>query len=112
MSTRSGTLYIARLGGELVGTVLGDPAPAREHLHRRDRCPGGPGAAGGGGGGGALLEYAESVAAGRGRTSLDAYCEIPLEQVERAAGLLPAKSGAGGLPRDEAVNGLCGRGRV
>ncbi|HYH76905.1 MAG TPA: GNAT family N-acetyltransferase, partial [Arthrobacter sp.] len=50
-----------------------------------------------------LLEYAESVAVARGRTSLDAYCEVPLEQVERAAMLLPAKSGAGGLPGDEAA---------
>ncbi|HJV98067.1 MAG TPA: GNAT family N-acetyltransferase [Arthrobacter sp.] len=49
-----------------------------------------------------LLEYAESVAAGRGRRSLDAYCEIPPEQMEHSGRLLPAKSGAGGLPWGEA----------
>ncbi|HEY9358198.1 MAG TPA: GNAT family N-acetyltransferase, partial [Arthrobacter sp.] len=94
-------VYIARLGGELVG-ICSVTLPLRENTntagidvlvapaHRRR------------GWGRQLLEYAESVAAGRGRTSLDAYCEIPLELVERSAGLLPAKSGAGGLPRDEA----------
>ena len=94
-------LYIARLGGAVVG-LCSVTLPLRENTstagidvlvapeYRRrgwGRC---------------LLEYAESVAAGRGRTSLDAYCEIPLEQVERAGRLLPAKSGAGGLPRDDA----------
>ena len=94
-------VYIARLGGELVG-ICSVTLPLRENTntagidvlvapaHRRR------------GWGRQLLEYAESVAAGRGRTSLDAYCEIPVELVERSAGLLPAKSGAGGLPRDEA----------
>lgn len=94
-------LYIARLGGSLVG-LCSVTLPLRENTstagidvlvapeYRRR------------GWGRRLLEYAESVAAVRGRTSLDAYCEIPLEQVERAGRLLPAKSGAGGLPRDEA----------
>lgn len=94
-------LYIARLGTELVG-MCSVTLPLRENTstagidvlvapaHRRR------------GWGRRLLEHAESVAAGRGRTSLDSYCEIPLELVERSAGLLPAKSGAGGLPRDEA----------
>jgi GNAT superfamily N-acetyltransferase len=50
--------------------------------------------------GGALLEHAESVARGRGRTSLDAYHEVPLEAAKGGT-LLPAKSGAGGLPLDE-----------
>ena len=93
-------LYIARLGTELVG-MCSVTLPLRENTttagidvlvapaHRRR------------GWGRQLLEYAESAAAGRGRTSLDAYCEIPLELVEYSAGLLPAKSGAGGLPRDE-----------
>jgi GNAT superfamily N-acetyltransferase len=94
-------LYIARLSGALVG-LCSVTLPLRENTstagidvlvapeYRRR------------GWGRRLLDYAESVAAERGRTSLDAYCEIPLEQVERAARLLPAKSGAGGLPRDEA----------
>lgn len=94
-------LFIARLNGAMVGLcsvtlplrentstagidVLVAPAYRRRGWGRR------------------LLDYAESVAAGRGRTSLDAYCEVPLELVERSGRLLPAKSGAGGLPPDEA----------
>ncbi|WP_426226325.1 GNAT family N-acetyltransferase [Pseudarthrobacter sp. DSP2-3-2b1] len=50
-----------------------------------------------------LLAYAEAVAIDRGRTSLDAYCELPAAAVDQAARLLPAKSGAGGLPADDAV---------
>ena len=48
-----------------------------------------------------LLEHAEAVAVARGRTSLDSYCEVPAELVDRAERLLPAKSGAGGLPMDD-----------
>ncbi|ADX73952.1 acetyltransferase (GNAT) family protein [Pseudarthrobacter phenanthrenivorans Sphe3] len=49
-----------------------------------------------------LLHFAEAVAQENHRTSLDGYFELPAEQVDRAAGaLLPAKSGAGGLPADE-----------
>jgi GNAT superfamily N-acetyltransferase len=93
-------LYIARSDGAVVG-LCSVTLPLRENTstagidvlvapeYRRR------------GWGRRLLEYAESVAVGRGRTSLDAYCEVPLEQVERAARLLPAKSGAGGLPHDE-----------
>ena len=94
-------LYAARLGGELVG-LCSVTLPLRENTASAGidvlvapayrRC----------GWGRRLLEYAESVAATRGRTSLDAYCEIPREQAERPGTLLQAKSGAGGLPRDEA----------
>jgi GNAT superfamily N-acetyltransferase len=93
-------LFIARLGRELVGTcsvtlplrentatagidVLVAPACRRRGWGRR------------------LLEHAEAVAVERGRTSLDAYCELPAEPVERAGRMLPAKSGAGGLPAEE-----------
>lgn len=48
-----------------------------------------------------LLAHAEAVALGRGRTSLDGYCEVPAEIVDGAERLLPAKSGAGGLPADD-----------
>lgn len=93
-------LFIARLGRDLVGTcsvtmplrentatagidVLVAPAHRRRGLGRR------------------LLEFAEAVAAEHGRTSLDAYCELPPEPVERVGRMLPAKSGAGGLPAEE-----------
>jgi GNAT superfamily N-acetyltransferase len=48
-----------------------------------------------------LLAHAEGVAVQRGRTSLGAYCELPADPVEKAARLLSAKSGAGGLPADD-----------
>lgn len=48
-----------------------------------------------------LLAHAEAVAADAGRTSLDAYCELPAGTVENAVRLIPAKSGAGGLPADD-----------
>lgn len=93
-------LFIARLDREMVGTcsvtlplrentatagidMLVAPAYRRQGWGRR------------------LLEHAEEVAAERGRTSLDAYCELPEEPVERAGRMLPAKSGAGGLPAEE-----------
>ncbi|MCU1568359.1 MAG: family acetyltransferase [Pseudarthrobacter sp.] len=94
-------LFVARLGADVVG-LCSVTLPLRENTttagidvlvapaHRRR------------GWGSRLLEHAESVAAARGRTSLDAYCEIPAARVERSRQLLPAKSGAGGLPRDEA----------
>ncbi|HEU4668969.1 MAG TPA: GNAT family N-acetyltransferase [Arthrobacter sp.] len=92
-------LYLARLGGEPVGLcsvtlplrentytagidVLVSPARRRQGLGR------------------ILLEHAEAIARERGRTSLDAYHEIPLESADGAE-LLPAKSGAGGLPLTE-----------
>jgi GNAT superfamily N-acetyltransferase len=93
-------LFIARLDREPVGTcsvtlplrentgtagidVLVAPAYRRRGWGRR------------------LLEHAEAVAAERGRTSFDAYCELPAEPAERAGRMLPAKSGAGGLPAEE-----------
>ena len=95
-------LYRARLGPETVGTcsvtlplhenthtagidVLVTPGRRRQGLGR------------------ALVAYAEGVARARGRTSLDAYHEVPLDRTEGGS-LLPAKSGAGGLPvNDPAV---------
>jgi GNAT superfamily N-acetyltransferase len=92
-------LYLARLGSETVG-MCSVTLPLRENLHtagidvliapayRRQGL------------GRALLDHAEAVARNRGRTSLDAYHEVPLRGTEGSA-LLPAKSGAGGLPLDE-----------
>jgi GNAT superfamily N-acetyltransferase len=91
--------YLAKRGTETVG-VCSVTLPLKENTctagidvliapaHRRR------------GFGSALLEHAEAVARGRGRTSLDAYHEVPLEAA-KGANLLPAKSGAGGLPLDE-----------
>jgi GNAT superfamily N-acetyltransferase len=92
-------LYLASLGSETVG-MCSVTLPLRENFHtagidvliapaRRRQ-----------GLGRALLEHAEAVARNRGRTSLDAYHEVPLRATEGSA-LLPAKSGAGGLPLDE-----------
>ncbi|MGM9472340.1 GNAT family N-acetyltransferase [Pseudarthrobacter sp. YS3] len=93
-------LFIARLGQETIGACT-VTLPLRENTntagisvdvaaaHRRR------------GWGRRLLEHAEAVAVRRGRTSLDAYCEVPAEPVDDAARLLPAKSGAGGLPADD-----------
>jgi GNAT superfamily N-acetyltransferase len=93
-------VFIARQGREAVGTCSVS-LPLRENtataginvlvapgFRRRGR-------------GRRLLEYAEAVAVARGRTSLDGYCELPAEAVDRAERLLPAKSGAGGLPLDD-----------
>ncbi|MDQ0690092.1 GNAT family N-acetyltransferase [Arthrobacter sp. W4I7] len=92
-------LYLARLGSETVG-MCSVTLPLRENFHtagidvliapahRRQGL------------GHALLDHAEAVARNRGRTSLDAYHEVPLRGTEGTA-LLPAKSGAGGLPLDE-----------
>jgi GNAT superfamily N-acetyltransferase len=92
-------LYLARLGGKPVG-LCSVTLPLRENTytagidvlvspaHRRHGL------------GRILLEYAEVIARDRGRTSLDAYHEVPLESAEGAE-LLPAKSGAGGLPLTE-----------
>lgn len=89
-------LYLARLGGEPVG-ICSVTLPLRENTHTagidvlispayRRR-----------GLGRFLREHAETIARERGRTSLDAYHEVPLENAD-GAGVLPAKSGAGGLP--------------
>lgn len=93
-------LFIARQGQETVGTcsvtlplrentatagiqVLVSPPFRRQGWGRR------------------LLEHAEAVAVGMGRTSLDGYCEVPAELVDGSEHLRPAKSGAGGLPSDD-----------
>ncbi|MBT2249667.1 GNAT family N-acetyltransferase [Arthrobacter sp. BHU FT2] len=60
--------------------ILVDPAHRRRGLGR------------------ALLDYAEAVARGRGRTSLDGYHEVPLDRVGPGTDMLPARSGAGALP--------------
>ncbi|MET3719081.1 GNAT family N-acetyltransferase [Arthrobacter sp. UYEF21] len=90
-------LFVARLGQETVGmcsvtfplrentatagiNVLVEPAFRRRGLGRQ------------------LLHYAEAVAQENGRTSLDGYFELPAGLVEGCGPLLPAKSGAGGLP--------------
>ncbi|MDQ0868501.1 GNAT superfamily N-acetyltransferase [Arthrobacter sp. V1I9] len=92
-------LYLAKLGAVTVG-MCSVTFPLRENTHtagiqvlvvpayRRQGL------------GRALLEHAEAAARERGRTSLDAYHEVPLQAADGAA-LLPAKSGAGGLPLDE-----------
>jgi GNAT superfamily N-acetyltransferase len=49
----------------------------------------------------ALLGHAEAVAHTRGRSSLDAFHEIPLEAWEGGSRMLAAKSGAGHLPMDD-----------
>lgn len=90
-------LFVARLGPEAAGmcsvtlplrentatagiNVLVAPAFRRRGLGRR------------------LLDYAEDVARGSGRTSLDGYFELPASLMADAGPLVPAKSGAGGLP--------------
>lgn len=93
-------LYIARLGEQTVGTCS-VTLPLRENTStagilvdvaapfRRQ------------GWGHRLLEHVEAFAADRGRTSFDAYCELPEGAVGDGVRLLPAKSGAGGLPADD-----------
>jgi GNAT superfamily N-acetyltransferase len=93
-------LYLARVGGMPAGLcsvtlplrentstagidVLVDPAYRRQGLGR------------------ALLDYAEGVAVERGRTSLDAYHEVPLELVRADSVMVPARSGAGELPLND-----------
>ena len=89
-------LYLARLNGKAVGTCAVE-LPLRENTHtagidvlvgsayRRQGL------------GRTLLLHAESIARARGRTSLYGYHEVPLASADSSA-LLPAKSGAGGLP--------------
>lgn len=45
-----------------------------------------------------LLEFAEATARERGRTVFDGYCEEPANHEPDPAGMLPAKSGTGGMP--------------
>ncbi|WP_411373925.1 GNAT family N-acetyltransferase [Arthrobacter sp. MPF02] len=93
-------LFLARLDGQPLG-LCSVTLPLREntaragidvlvgpHFRRR-------------GYGRALLEHAESLARGRGRTSLDAYHEVPLGLVQPGSVMVPAKSGAGGLPLND-----------
>ncbi|WP_461187391.1 GNAT family N-acetyltransferase [Arthrobacter sp. Z4-13] len=92
-------LYLAKIGTVAVGTCS-VTLPLRENTHtagidvliapahRRQGL------------GRALLEHSEAVACEHGRTSLDAYHEEPWQAADGAA-LLPAKSGAGGLPLNQ-----------
>lgn len=93
-------LFIARLGQETVGTCS-VTLPLRENTYTAGISVDVAGAYRRQGWGRRLLEHAEAVAVRRGRTSLDAYCEVPAAQVDRAARLLHAKSGAGSLPADD-----------
>lgn len=49
----------------------------------------------------ALLDQAEAVARKRGRSSLDAFHELPLDAVRPGARMVAAKSGAGALPLED-----------
>jgi len=94
-------LYIARLDGQTVG-LCSVTLPLRENqttagvdvlvvaARRRQSW------------GRQLLDYAEKIASERGRRSLYAYFEVPHRSVAGADRILPAKSGAGGLPLEEA----------
>ncbi|WP_248759568.1 GNAT family N-acetyltransferase [Pseudarthrobacter sp. SSS035] len=93
-------LFIARLGQETVGTCS-VTLPLRENTYTAGIMVDVAAAFRRQGWGRRLLEHAEAVAAESGRTSLDAYCELPAGPVENAARLIPAKSGAGGLPADD-----------
>ena len=92
-------LFVGRIGQETVGmcfvtlplrenlatagiNVLVAPAFRRRGLGRR------------------LLQHAEAVARENSRTSLDGYFELPADVMDGSAPVLPAKSGAGGLPAD------------
>lgn len=92
-------LFIARLGQQTVGTCS-VTLPLRENTSTAGILVDVAQAFRRQGWGHRLLAHAEAVAAERGRTSLDAYCELPAAAVEKAARLLPAKSGAGGLPAE------------
>jgi len=92
-------LFIARLGQQAVGTCS-VTLPLRENTSTAGILVDVSQAFRRQGWGHRLLAHAEAVAAERDRTSLDAYCEIPIAAVEKAARVLPAKSGAGGLLAD------------
>ncbi|RAX47077.1 GNAT family N-acetyltransferase [Arthrobacter sp. AQ5-06] len=93
-------LFIARLGQQTVGTCS-VTLPLRENTSTAGILVDVSAAFRRRGWGRQLLEHAEAVAADSGRISLDAYCELPAGTVEQAARLIPAKSGAGGLPADD-----------
>ncbi|MGN7147717.1 GNAT family N-acetyltransferase [Arthrobacter sp. SAFR-179] len=93
-------LFLARIGPEPVG-LCSVTLPLRENLatagidvlvvpqwRRR-------------GVGRALLDHAEAMARTHGRSSLDAFHELPLDAVQAGSQLVPAGSGAGGLPLDD-----------
>ncbi|MHA7299835.1 GNAT family N-acetyltransferase [Pseudarthrobacter sp. MDT1-22] len=93
-------LFVARLGQETVGTCS-VTLPLRENTSTAGIMVDVAAAFRRRGWGRRLLEHAEAVAADSVRTSLDAYCELPAGPVENAARLIPAKSGAVGLPADD-----------
>ncbi|MHC6592193.1 GNAT family N-acetyltransferase [Arthrobacter sp. C152] len=93
-------LFLARIAGEPVG-LCSVTLPLRENVatagidvlvvprwRRR-------------GLGRALLDHAEAAALTRGRSSLDAFHEIPLSAMKAGARAVTAKSGAGQLPADD-----------
>jgi GNAT superfamily N-acetyltransferase len=92
--------FIARLGQRTVGTCS-VTLPLRENTSTAGVLVDVSAAFRRQGWGRRLLEHAEAVAADSGRTCLDAYCELPAGTVEKAGRLIPAKSGAGGLPADD-----------
>jgi GNAT superfamily N-acetyltransferase len=93
-------LFIARLGQQAVGTCS-VTLPLRENTSTAGIMVDVSAAFRRQGWGRELLEHAEAVAKDSGRTSFDAYCELPAGTVDQAARLIPAKSGAGGLPADD-----------
>lgn len=93
-------LFIARLGQETIG-ACSVTLPLRENTNTAGISVDVTAAYRRQGWGRRLLAHAEAVAIERGRNSLDSYCELPAEAVDQAARLLPAKSGAGGLPADD-----------
>lgn len=95
-------LFIARLGQETVG-ACSVTLPLSENTYTAGISVDVTAAYRRQGWGRRLLAYAEAIAIERGRTSLDAYCELPAAAVDQAARLLPAKSGAGGLPANDPV---------
>ncbi|MET3140451.1 UNVERIFIED_ORG: GNAT superfamily N-acetyltransferase [Arthrobacter sp. UYEF2] len=93
-------LFIARLGQQTVGTCS-ITLPLRENTSTAGILVDVAAAFRRQGWGRKLLEHAEAVAADNGRTSFDAYCELPSGTVDKDTRLIPAKSGAGGLPADD-----------
>lgn len=93
-------LFMARLGQQTVG-MCSVTLPLRENTSTAGIMVDVSRAFRRQGWGRRLLGHAEAVAAEWDRTSLDAYCELPAAAVEKAARLLRAKSGAGGLPEDD-----------
>ncbi|WP_045729567.1 GNAT family N-acetyltransferase [Pseudarthrobacter chlorophenolicus] len=93
-------LFVARIGNETAG-MCSVTLPLRENLRTaginvlvvpafRRR-----------GLGSQLLRFGEAFAQDNSRTSLDGYFELPARLLDTTGPLLPAKSGAGGLPANE-----------